>query len=100
MHIITRTRLVDFAALHPDASPALRSWERIVKVGTFNNPQELVRIFPSASFLRDNSVVFNIGGRGKGYRLGVRMSYPRTVFIRWVLTHDEYERRCRDGAIR
>jgi mRNA interferase HigB len=100
MHIITRKRLNEFGELHPDASPALRAWERIARAQTFKSPPELTRVFPSASFLPDNVVVFNIGGRGKGYRLVVRMSYPRTVFIRSVLTHDEYERRCRDGTIR
>jgi mRNA interferase HigB len=99
MHIITRTRLVEFGTLHPDAKPALRAWERIVRATTFNNTQELGRVFASASFLKDNTVVFNIGGRGKGYRLVVRMSYPRTVFIKGVFTHDEYERRSRDGSL-
>jgi mRNA-degrading endonuclease HigB of HigAB toxin-antitoxin module len=57
------------------------------------------RTFASASFLPKNVVVFNIGGSGKGYRLIVNMRYPKRVYVRWVLTHDEYERRSRAGTL-
>jgi len=100
MHVITRKRLLEFATRHPDASPALGTRERIVRRQTFRTPRELTALFPTASVLPNNVVVFNIGGRGKGYRLVVHMKYPTTVFIRWVLTHDECDRRCRDGTIR
>jgi mRNA interferase HigB len=98
MHVITAKRLDEFALLHPDASSGLRVWEYTVTHETFRAPHDVKRLFASASFLANNVVVFNIGGRGKGYRLVVRMSYPKTVFIRAVLTHDEYERRCRSGT--
>jgi mRNA interferase HigB len=35
MHVITRKRLNEFAALHPDAGPALDRWYRLVKSGSF-----------------------------------------------------------------
>lgn len=93
MHIITRKRLVEFWTTHPDAEPALRVWEGLVKKNTFATPHEIRAVFASASFLPKNVVVFDIGGRGKGYRLGAYVRYPKTLYVKWVLTHDEYERR-------
>jgi mRNA interferase HigB len=94
MHIITRKRLVEFWTQHPDAEPSLRTWEQVFRKYAFRNTHDIRALFPSASFLPGNVVVFNVGGRGKGYRLGVYMRYPKTVYVKWVLTHDEYERRC------
>jgi len=46
---------------------------------------------PPASFLRDNRVVFNIGGNK--YRLIVKINYSyNTVYIRFVGTHAEYDK--------
>ena len=45
----------------------------------------------SASLLRGNRVVFNLGGNK--YRLVVRINYPyRVVYIRFVGTHADYDR--------
>ena len=47
--------------------------------------------YRSASILRSNRVVFDIGGNK--YRLVVRINYHyRVVYIRFVGTHAEYDR--------
>jgi len=47
--------------------------------------------YPSASILRGNRVVFNI--KGNDFRLVAYINYPyRTVYIRFVGTHSEYDR--------
>ncbi|MFN7920239.1 MAG: type II toxin-antitoxin system HigB family toxin [Bryobacteraceae bacterium] len=65
--------LRDFAETHPDAASPLDDWYKTV------------------TRLRWNSI-FNIGGNK--YRLAVFIKYqPGRVYIRHVMTHQEYERR-------
>jgi mRNA interferase HigB len=54
--------------------------------------------FASASFLGKWRTVFNIGGNK--YRLVVDMRYDLgRIYIRHVLTHEEYTRRTQDGSL-
>lgn len=92
MHVITERRLKDFAADHPDAREPLRVWVKIMERKRYAMPAEVEEDFPSASFLGNNLTVFNIGGNK--YRLSVTMRYDLgRVFIRHVMTHEEYDRR-------
>jgi mRNA interferase HigB len=48
-------------------------------------------MYPSASILLDNRVVFNI--KGNTYRLIVKINYAyQMVWIRFVGTHTEYDK--------
>lgn len=90
MHIITRKRLNEFAGKHPDIKPALQHWFRVMKLGRFQSFVELRASFASADQV-GRLTVFNIGG-GK-VRLIAAVHYNRQkVYIRAVLTHDEYDR--------
>ncbi len=90
MHIITRKRLLEFAKKHPDCSTTLESWYRILKHTDVNSFAELRQIFPSADIVSDLTV-FNIGGNKA--RLITAIHYTtRRICIRYVLTHNEYNR--------
>lgn len=90
MHVITRRTLVDFWTRHPDSQEALARWHRIVEKSSYGNLAELRHTFPSADLV-GNYTVFNIGGNK--YRLITAIHYDRgRVFIRHVLTHEEYNR--------
>lgn len=90
MHIITRKRLNEFATKHPDAKAALQHWYRLMKTGHFGSFAELRTIFPSADRV-GKLTVFNIGGNKA--RLIAAIHYNRQkVYIRAVLTHDEYDK--------
>jgi mRNA interferase HigB len=101
LHIISRKALVKFWTKHPDAKSALLAWHAIAKRASWKRPQDVKNVFRSASFLENNVVVFEIGGRGKGYRLSVGMDYSGIgrVYIRDVLTHDEYLNQSREGTL-
>ncbi len=89
MHIITRKRLNDFAALHPDAKSALQQWYKRVKDQSFQNFAELRKVFPAADQV-GKLTVFNIGGNK--VRLIAAIHYNRQkIYIRAVLTHSEYD---------
>jgi len=90
MHIITRKRLVDFAFKHPDCASALDAWYRIVKHSTLSNFAELRAIFPSADQV-EGLTVFNIGGNKVRLIAAIHYNSQR-LYIRYVLTHKEYDK--------
>ncbi|HYG09556.1 MAG TPA: type II toxin-antitoxin system HigB family toxin [Pyrinomonadaceae bacterium] len=89
MHVITRKRLNDFAARHPETRTALVHWYQLMKRGDFSSFAELRAIFPAADQV-DKLTVFNIGGNK--VRLVAAIHYNRRrIYIRAVLTHREYD---------
>lgn len=89
MHIITRKRLNDFAKTHPADKTSLVRWYKLVEKANFASFTELRAVFPSADRV-GNLTVFNIGGNN--VRLIAAIHYNRQkVYIRAVLTHDEYD---------
>ncbi len=98
MRVISRRPLKDFGEKHEDAVATLNAWYRIIKGREYKTPHELRKDFPSASFLGARRTVFNIGGNK--YRLVVDMRYDLgRVYIRDVLTHEEYDRRTKEGTL-
>jgi len=91
LRIIARKALREFWMGHSTAEGPLQAWFREVEREDWNSPADLKRRYPSASILNGNRVVFNI--KGNDYRLVVYINYPyRTVYIRFVGTHSEYDR--------
>lgn len=85
MHVITKTRLVNFWVKHPDSQPSLLSWYKRVRTTKWENFNDVRAVFSSANIVR-NFVVFNIGGNK--YRLIALVDYKyQKVFVRAVLTH-------------
>ncbi len=90
MHIITRARIRDFIATHPDSEASLTTWYWIIKKADYDAFGELKQHFRSADYV-DGLVVFNIGGNK--YRLIAAIHFNRKkVYIRHILTHQEYDR--------
>ena len=91
MRIISVKALRDFWARHPDSEQALLSWIRHVEKEEWDTPANVREIYPTASFVSGNRVVFNL--RGNRYRLVVWIHYRRrSVYIKWLGTHAEYDR--------
>jgi len=89
MHIITRKRLNEFAEKHPDAKSSLQYWYKQAKANDFKSFADLRKTFGSADQV-GNLTVFNIGGNK--VRLIAAIHYNRrTIYIRAVLTHQEYD---------
>ena len=89
MHIITRKRLNEFAARHPETRNALQHWYREMNRRNFSSFAEVRTVFPAADQV-GKLTVFNIGGNKA--RLVAAIHYNRhRVYIRAILTHAEYE---------
>lgn len=90
MHVISRKALRLFWEQHPDSQSPLVRWYKIVRQTEFQNFAELRQVFPSADVV-GAWIVFNVGGNK--YRLIASVHFNRgKVYIRHVLTHEEYDR--------
>ena len=90
MHVISRKVIRLFWERYPDSQVALMRWFKIMQHTEFRTFNELRTTFPSADRV-DNWIVFNIGGNK--YRLIASIHFNRSkVYIRHVLTHQEYSR--------
>ncbi|MGM0786909.1 MAG: type II toxin-antitoxin system HigB family toxin [Thermodesulfobacteriota bacterium] len=93
MRIIKKKALVEFydQTGRSDAKAPLESWYYEAKHACWKTPADIKAQFASASILKNNRVVFNIGGNK--YRLVVKINYAaEIVFIRFIGTHAEYDR--------
>lgn len=89
MHVITRKRLNEFAAVYPETEAGLAHWYNLVKHHNFSNFADIRAMFSSADQV-GKLTVFNIGGNK--VRLIAAIHYNRKkVYIRAVLTHAEYD---------
>jgi mRNA interferase HigB len=83
--------LICFYEKHTDAKGPLEAWWYEAKRATWASPADIKMEYRSASILKGNRVVFNIGGNK--YRLVVKVNYPgKAVYIRFIGTHREYEK--------
>ena len=93
MHIISRKKLKQFyeQSKYKDAEGPLEAWFYEARHADWLTPADIKALYRSADILKDNRVVFNIGGNK--YRLVIKINYPtKTVFIRFIGTHREYDR--------
>ncbi len=98
MHVISLKRLREFWQIHAEAQLDLRAWHRMMEARTYVTPHQVREDFPSVSFLGYELTVFNI--KPKAYRLVVYMRYKKgRVYVREVLTHDEYIRLVKAGLL-
>ena len=100
MHIITRKHPTEAGMQFPDAKKELAAWYKIASKAEWRNFVEVRRTFKDTDAV-DDYVIFNI--RHNRYRLITIIHYQRQsakgrwaegrVFIRSVLTHEEYNNR-------
>ena len=91
MTIISKKIIREFWEKHADSKQQLQSWFQETSNVKWKNTNYIKKVYPSASFLADNRVVFNI--KGNTYRLIVRINYDyQMVWIRFIGTHAEYDK--------
>lgn len=91
MHVISRLKLIAFWKKHPHSEIPLRIWFKKVEQAKWKSVNKLKEDFPSADYVGNNRVVFNI--KGNNYRIVVLVFFDgQKVFIRFVGTHAEYDK--------
>jgi mRNA interferase HigB len=91
MRIVSEKKLKDCWQEHAEAQGALEAWRDFVKRAEWTSPADVQADFGADSVLPDSRACFNI--KGKKYRVVVHIHYKsQIVFIRFLGTHDEYNR--------
>lgn len=92
MRIIAIKKLKDFWNNgYADSEQPLKVWYQILKQENFETPHEIKKLFPRASLIGNNRVIFNICGNK--YRVITHIRYDiKIVYVRFIGTHAEYDR--------
>lgn len=91
MVIISKTILVAFGNEHSDSIEALNKWYKICKKENWNSLSDIKKVFGTVDYVGNDRYVFNI--KGNKYRLVAMIFFNiRTVFIRFIGTHIEYDK--------
>ncbi|MDR3692746.1 MAG: type II toxin-antitoxin system HigB family toxin [Fimbriimonas sp.] len=93
MHVIAKRTLREHWEKpgREDSQEPLEAWYAEAKSALWRNFGDIKQTSATASGVANNRVVLNIGGNK--YRLIVKINYPGgIVFIRFVGTHQEYDR--------
>ena len=92
MKIIGLGVLHTFCANHADCRKWIANWIVDTKASRWRNTHEIKSRYPSASFLENNTVIFNV--RGNAYRLETQIAFlSEVVAVKWIGTHSEYDHR-------
>ncbi len=80
MHVISLKTLREFWESHPDVEQTLKAWHAEAQIADWSSPEGIKRRYPSADFLSENRVVFNL--KGNRYRLVVSdpLQYPYGLY--------------------
>jgi mRNA interferase HigB len=91
MVIVTKTRLNEFSGRYIMAAEPLNHWYRITANADWADFTDVKRDFNSVDAVGNDRYVFNI--KGNSFRLVVMIHFDiRTVYIRFIGTHTEYDK--------
>ena len=90
MVIITKGAIHEFSRKQPRSTQPLNDWFDKTQGADGRNFQDVKSTFNSVDFIGNDRFVFNIGGNN--YRLVAMIHFTiRTLYIRAILTHKEYD---------
>jgi len=91
MRVIAKKTIKNFWINYSDCEQQLKTWYQEAADSNWKSPADIKRLYPSASILADNRVVFNI--KGNTYRIVVRINYDYSIiWIRFIGTHAQYDK--------
>jgi mRNA interferase HigB len=90
-NIIARKTLLDYCRKYPEAAGALQEWYYELLRSDFKHFNDLKQIYPGASLVGDDRVVFNI--MGNKYCLVVRIAFEfKAIQVKWFGSHADYDK--------
>jgi mRNA interferase HigB len=92
LRVISIKKLRDFwLAGNAAAKGPLEAWYAEAERANWKSPGDIKLLYPSASILANNRVVFNV--KGNTLRIVVKIHYNTSmVYIRFVGTHADYDK--------
>ena len=79
MQLLGLIKLDNFKRKHADARGPLDAWRLEAERAQWAGPQDIKIRYPSASFLADNKVIFNI--KGNDYRLVIKAKHQNGLVL-------------------
>ena len=99
MVIITKGTIHLFASKHPRAALPLNEWFRKASIADWSNFSAVKRTFNAVDYIGEDRYVFDIGGNN--FRLVAMIHFTiRTVYIRAILSHKEYDVLSKAGKLK
>ncbi|HUZ59114.1 MAG TPA: type II toxin-antitoxin system HigB family toxin [Hanamia sp.] len=90
MVIITKGIIHVFSDKYPNASAPLNDWYKKTKSASWGNFRAVKETFNSVDSIGNDHYVFDIGGNN--FRIIAMIHFDiRTLYIRAILTHKEYD---------
>ena len=81
----------DFIAKHADSDIPLRDWYKRTTKANWNSFADIKQTFNSADYVGNDRYVFDI--KGNNYRIiALVLFINKKVYMRFVGTHEEYDR--------
>lgn len=91
MRVLGREALEDFKRNHADVRQQLDAWLREAEDAEWKTTHDIKVRYSSASFLKDNIVIFNI--KGNSYRLATKVNFQHQIVkVERIGTHAEYSK--------
>lgn len=91
MVIVAKKAINEYALKNAQATDALNDWFLKTKGADWSSFAAVKRTFNSVDYVGNDNYVFNI--KGNQFSLVARIIFPiRTVFIRFIGTHSEYDK--------
>ncbi len=91
MVVISKSTLKRFFEKYPSTTGPVLQWYGRVKEADWKDFADLKKMFPATDYVGNDLYVFNLGGNK--YRLIARVFFSvRTVYIRFIGTHGEYDK--------
>jgi mRNA interferase HigB len=93
MHVISRRPFLEATKRYPNSRAAIEDCYRVLKNGTFENPEALRQVFPSLDNFeyRDRWWVIDISGNHLRLMAFIEFKHNR-VYVRHIVTHAEYNK--------
>lgn len=91
MRLLGKKALHEFKEENVNARSQIESWEADIENAQWDTPHDLKEMYPKASILGNEYVVFDICGNR--YRLLVKINYKsRIVLVKKIGTHKQYDK--------
>jgi mRNA interferase HigB len=91
VRVIAKRTIHDCIKQYPDAEKSLLCWFKEASESHWKSPNQIKRLYRSASVIPESRVVFNI--KGNHYRLVVKLNYAHgIVWVRFFGTHADYDK--------
>ncbi|WP_235015370.1 type II toxin-antitoxin system HigB family toxin [Oceanicoccus sp. KOV_DT_Chl] len=92
MKLVGKKKIDEFSTRHPPSKGPLRAWVEEVESASWETSHDIKQRYASASFLAQNTVIFNIGGNK--FRLEVKVQYQASVvMVIDINTHAIYDKK-------